>query len=83
MARELKDFHLGYNVVGFVTPGTVDPELTSVDDLPILSSVADIQQVITDKRISEVVIALDKPNHERLLDIITYANGSPVFESRR
>ena len=78
MARELKDFHLGYNVVGFVTPGTVDPELTSLDDLPILSSVADIQQVITDKRISEVVIALDKPNHERLLDIITYANGSPV-----
>ncbi len=78
MARELEDIHLGYNVVGFVTPGGIDAKLSSIDDLPILSSVADIQKIISEKHISEVVIALDKPNHERLLDIITYANGSSV-----
>ena len=82
MARELEDNHLGYNVLGFVTPGSVDPKITNVDDLPILSSVVDIQKVISEKHISEVVIALDKPNHERLLDIITYANGSPVEKKR-
>lgn len=78
MAKELEDIHLGYHVVGFVTPEAADKEVSNVDDLPVLSSVADIKQVISEKRISEVVIALNKPNHERLLDIITYANGSPV-----
>ncbi len=78
MAKELEHIHLGYHVVGFVTPEAVDTYVPSVDDLPVLSSVADIQQVISEKRISDVVIALNKPNHERLLDIITYANGSPV-----
>ncbi|MBV54873.1 MAG: hypothetical protein CMG27_03700, partial [Candidatus Marinimicrobia bacterium] len=37
MARELEDIHLGYNVVGFVTPGGIDAKLSSIDDLPILS----------------------------------------------
>jgi exopolysaccharide biosynthesis polyprenyl glycosylphosphotransferase len=63
---------------GLLHPVVCDAKLSSIDDLPILSSVADIQKIISEKRISEVVIALDKPNHERLLDIITYANGSSV-----
>lgn len=78
MAKELKDVHLGYHVVGFITPASADVEVSHVDGLPVLSTVANIQEVIAEQRISEVVIALDKPNHDRLLDIITYANGSPV-----
>ena len=65
-------------MLGFVTPGSVDHKITKGEDLPIGAAVVERKKVRSEKHISEVGRELDKPNHERLLDIITYANGSPV-----
>lgn len=78
LVTQLSDPKLGYQVVGFVTPDFDGSNGREVEGIPVLGSVKNLPETIHDHRISEVVIALDKPNHDRLLDIITLSNGSPV-----
>lgn len=78
VAEHLTNRHLGYKVVGFVTPDPVHINNNDQPEQPILASVNELKQVIDNFRINEVIIALERPNHNRLLDIITLANGSPV-----
>ena len=77
VARQLDNGFHGYNLVGFVTPDENGDE-TEVMEGPVLGSVKSLEDVIQRHHVSEVVIALEKPNHDKLLDIITMANGAPV-----
>lgn len=78
VAEYLTNRHLGYKVVGFVTPDPVQKSSSEQLEQPILASVNELKQVIDNFQINEVIIAFERPNHNRLLDIITLANGSPV-----
>lgn len=78
VAEYLTNRHLGYKVVGFVTPDPVQKSSSGQPEQPILASVNELKQVIDNFQINEVIIAFERPNHNRLLDIITLANGSPV-----
>ncbi|MFQ6616376.1 MAG: sugar transferase [Fidelibacterota bacterium] len=78
LVTQLSDPKLGYHVVGFVTPNLDGSNGEKIGGVPVLGSVKNLTETIQEHRISEVVIALEKPNHDRLLDIITLSNGSPV-----
>ncbi|MFQ6674680.1 MAG: sugar transferase, partial [Fidelibacterota bacterium] len=78
LVRQLAERHLGYHVVGFITPDSRTGDGQEFSGVPVLGSVGSLKETILKYRISEVVIALDKPNHDRLLDILTLSNGSPV-----
>lgn len=77
VARQLDNGFHGFNLVGFMTPDE-NGEEEAVEEAPILGSVESLGNAIQQHHVSEVVIALEKPNHDKLLDIITMANGAPV-----
>jgi exopolysaccharide biosynthesis polyprenyl glycosylphosphotransferase len=69
----------GHNLIGFVESGGNDASKPNgPTDLPVLGSLNEIRQIIDDHHVNEVVIALEKPDHSRLLDILTRSNGAPV-----
>ena len=69
----------GHNLIGFVESGGNDASKPNgLTDLPVLGSLNEIRQIIDDHHVNEVVIALEKPDHSRLLDILTRSNGAPV-----
>ena len=69
----------GHNLIGFVESGRKDTgKPNGPTDLPVLGSLNEIRQIIDDHHVNEVVIALEKPDHSRLLDILTRSNGAPV-----
>lgn len=82
-AREIAD-HLaaestGHEMLGFVksrSGETVRSEEAVAS--PILGDMGNIRQIIDDHHVNEVVIALERPEHSRLLEILTKANGAPV-----
>lgn len=78
VARQLSDGHMGYHLVGYITPESNEGEIKEVDGKPILGSLNSLTEAVHEHHVSEVIVALDKPNHDRLLDIITVANGSSV-----
>ncbi|MDP6456389.1 MAG: sugar transferase [Candidatus Marinimicrobia bacterium] len=77
VALQLENGFHGYNLVGFMTPDE-NGDKTAVDEGPVLGSIKSLEEAIQRYHVSEVVIALEKPNHDKLLDIITIANGAPV-----
>lgn len=78
VARQLADGHMGYNLVGFISLDDGGGEVAEFDGRPVLGSVKSLGETLSEYHINDVIIALDKPNHDQLLDIITVANGSPV-----
>lgn len=78
VAERLNDSLMGYNFVGFVTPEFTGDGMDDIDGKPVLGSLSSLREAVEEHHVSEVIVALDKPNHDRLLDIITFANGSPV-----
>ena len=69
----------GHNLIGFVESGGNDASKPNgPTDLPVLGSLNEIRRIIDDHHVNEVVIALEKPDHSRLLDILTRSNGAPV-----
>jgi exopolysaccharide biosynthesis polyprenyl glycosylphosphotransferase len=76
--EEVKKFPgLGYRVVGFIR---MDRRKTAQEEsgLPILGSIDDLPQVIPDREIREVLIALDSKDHDRLLGIIAKCSSYRV-----
>ena len=78
VGNQLEQFSEGYNVIGYITVQPNSNGSPVVNDDKILSSIYEINTIIDEYHISEVVIALDKPNHNKLLDIITLVNGTPA-----
>ena len=79
IAGHLATESTGHNLIGFVeSGGNNDSKPNGPTDLPVLGSLNEIRQIIDDHHVNEVVIALEKPDHSRLLDILTRSNGAPV-----
>jgi len=78
VARQLSKSSMGYHLVGYITSDPDEDNINEVDGKSVLGSLNSIDKVIPKYNVSEVIVALEKPNHDRLLDIITIANGYPV-----
>lgn len=70
--------HHGINVIGFIK-GYDDPENFEENlPLPILGHESKIHEIIDEKNVNDLIIALDKPTSERVLKTIVNINGSPI-----
>ena len=72
-------YHHGLAIAGFVQAND-DPDISknSEQNFDILGSEQTINQIITKNQIVDVIIALDKPSPERIMDTIMNVNGHPV-----
>ena len=69
----------GHELLGFVRSRNGDADESEKSTAsPFLGEMGNIRQIIDDYNINEVVIALERPEHSRLLEILTKANGAPV-----
>ena len=69
----------GHNLVGFIKSSNIKDSKVDNDIIsPILGELNNIREIIDSHQINEVVIALETPEHNRLLEILTRANGAPV-----
>ncbi len=68
---------LGFRVVGSVT--TLSGELTQINpEVPVLGDLDALHDLITEKNIEEILIALDSSDHSLLLDIMAKSNSHNV-----
>lgn len=67
---------MGNSFVGFVNLNGIDTVLE--EKLPYFGHVKQIEQVIREQEIEEVIIALDRSEHEKLKGIISILSGYPV-----
>lgn len=68
----------GYDIVGFIK-ATDDPaEDIDTGDIPVLGIEQNIGTIIQDNEVSDIVLALEKPEHTRILSIMGQINGFPV-----
>ena len=68
----------GYDIVGFIK-ATDDPaEDIDTGDFPVLGEEQNIGTIIQDNEVSDIVLALEKPDHTRIISIMGEINGFPV-----
>lgn len=72
-----KQVQRGYDLIGYIRAAD-DPGDEPDQPLPVLGTEENLQQVIHTYQISDIVLALDKPEPERLMNVIAGINGSPV-----
>ena len=78
-AKQIIDHNnLGYDIIGFVQ-AVDDKDINQFNStIPILGEEKQLKDIILSNQISEVVLALEKLQHNRMMEVITHANGSPV-----
>jgi exopolysaccharide biosynthesis polyprenyl glycosylphosphotransferase len=66
---------LGYNLLGFV-----DEPLHNSDSplQPVVGTINSLPELIQDMALDEVIIALERPEHEALLNLMSTINGHPI-----
>lgn len=70
--------NLGYDIIGFVQ-AVDDKNINKYDStIPILGQENQLKDIILNNQVSEVVLALENLHHDRMMEVITHANGSPV-----
>lgn len=67
----------GFALIGFVRAED-DPENGKNGEAPILGLETDLPDLITQHQITNVVLALNTPQHTRLMYIVSRINGAPV-----
>ncbi len=67
----------GFNVIGFVQ-GADDPDIQPPEGMRLLGTEREINGLIMEHQVSDVVLALEKPEHSRVMQAIDQINGSPV-----
>jgi exopolysaccharide biosynthesis polyprenyl glycosylphosphotransferase len=67
----------GYDLVGFVKIKEDPDDLPEVK-IPILGTEEDLKSIIIDNQISDVVLALENPEHARIMGIMGQINGYPI-----
>ncbi len=74
-----RSFHHGLEVEGFLQAGD-DPESGEeiVKKEKILGSEDSMNTIIVEKNVDDVIIALDKPSSERIMEAMMNVNGKPV-----
>ncbi len=65
---------LGYKIIGFV-PAGIGPSGESYKDVPVLGSMNRLPELIDDHGVTDVLIALDTTEHDRLLSVIASCNS--------
>jgi len=60
---------LGYNVIGYISSNGISPEYSQTE-LSILGNFHEMESIIEQKKIKEVLIALNTGEHVKLLDIM-------------
>ena len=78
-ANQILDHNnLGYDIIGFVK-AVDDQNINKFEtNIPILGEENELNEIILNNQVSEVVLALEKLQHNRMMEVITHANGSPV-----
>ena len=78
-AKQIIDHNnLGYDIIGFVQ-AIDDKDINQFNStIPILGEEKQLKDIILSNQVSEVVLALEKLQHNRMMEVITHANGSPV-----
>lgn len=78
-AKQIIDHNnLGYDIIGFVQ-AVDDKNINQYDSsIPILGEEKQLKDIILNNQVSEVVLALEQLQHNRMMEVITHANGSPV-----
>jgi exopolysaccharide biosynthesis polyprenyl glycosylphosphotransferase len=70
--------NLGYDVIGFVQ-AIDDKNPNNIENgIPLLGKESQLKEIILNYQVSDVVLALEKLEHNRMMEVITQANGSPV-----
>jgi exopolysaccharide biosynthesis polyprenyl glycosylphosphotransferase len=69
---------LGFKVVGFVETGEGIPGNSEYRGTPVVGTVNDLGTLVRRHGVSELLIALDSADHNRLLDIIGKADSTGV-----
>ena len=69
---------LGLKVVGFVTTAPDQYTGQSLNGVEVLGGIRDLPELIHRHEISQIVIALESSDHDRLLDIIRLTENTPV-----
>ncbi len=67
----------GFDVVGFIR-GLDDPDIVPPGGMRLLGTEKDINKLILEHQVSDVVLALEKSDHSRVMGAIDRINGSPV-----
>jgi len=67
----------GYDIVGFVLAPD-EEERVEVNGVPVLGGVGDLAQIIEEREVEAVLIALRSNSHEEILEIVAAAQGQSV-----
>ena len=70
--------NLGYDVIGFVQANDDKNSNNNENGIPLLGKENQLKEIILNNQVSDVVLALEKLEHNRMMEVITQANGSPV-----
>ena len=68
----------GYDIVGYIKASDDPIDEIDTGEIPFLGEEKDIGVIIRDNAVSDIVLALEKPDHTRILAIMGQINGSPV-----
>ena len=70
--------NLGYDIIGFVQAIDDKNPKNIENGIPLLGKESQLKEIILNNQVSDVVLALEKLEHNRMMEVITQANGSPV-----
>jgi exopolysaccharide biosynthesis polyprenyl glycosylphosphotransferase len=68
----------GYDIVGYIEASDDPNEKFDTGKIPILGHEHDLRKIIQDNEVSDIVLALDSPDHTRIISIMGLINGFPV-----
>ncbi len=67
----------GYDIVGYIKASDDPNDEINTGEIPFLGEEKDIGLIIRDNEVSDIVLALEKPDHTRILAIMGQINGFP------
>jgi exopolysaccharide biosynthesis polyprenyl glycosylphosphotransferase len=70
--------NLGYDIIGFVQAIDDKNPKNIENGIPLLGKESQLKEIILNNQVSDVVLALEKLEHNRMMEVITQVNGSPV-----
>lgn len=68
----------GYDIVGYIEASDDPDDNIDTGEIPILGKENDLRKIIHDNEVSDIVLALEKPDHTRIISIMGLINGFPV-----
>jgi len=68
----------GYDIVGYIEANDDPKNAIDTKKIPLLGKENDIAKIIHENEVSDIVLALEKPDHTRIISIMGQINGFPV-----